>query len=194
MRTARDAATARCLPLTAVDCRDHHNSDTPSPSLADLGEVIVIASRKTGSGVWRRGLTDCDWRHWTLVGSATLKRRWRKPAVLQLDTPVPIAPHERRCLYVHSLAQGGNGLLCHASIVGSTLRRDGCAQMPPCIPCPRTQACYPSHTAYVWWSQPARCIRIFLPICTCVALHLCNVLLRTVASSSILVAPSSHLT
>ena len=59
---------------------------TRDPRFADLGDVIVIASRTPGAGVWRRGLTDCDWRRWALVGVATLRRRWKRHATLTLHT------------------------------------------------------------------------------------------------------------
>ena len=92
----------------------------------DLGDVIIVASRHTGHEQWRQGLTDCDWRKWMLVGSASLKRRWRKPASVELDVPVPLAAGERRCLYVHSTA-GACGLLCDTVSLGQSgalLRED----------------------------------------------------------------------
>lgn len=80
----------------------------------DLGTCRVLAAHECGGGRWRHGLTSDDWRSWKLVGQATLRRRWRKPAVLRLSTPVPIPAGQRRCLYIHSTAPGGCGLLCHA--------------------------------------------------------------------------------
>ena len=54
----------------------------------DLGQdVRVLAAQGVGSGLWSNG----EWRNWLLVGKGRLRPHWRKPALLRLQTPVPVA-------------------------------------------------------------------------------------------------------
>ena len=88
----------------------------------DLGDVRVMAGRQRGPRQWEQK----DWREWVLVGKGELRRRWRKPATLRLHVPVPIEPHERRCIYVHASSAGGgpHGLLCQGLYGSRTLRKN----------------------------------------------------------------------